>query len=465
MKILLTGATGFVGKKLVSDLVLSGHRVVLLTRDSERTKKNLLLPCDVFSWDPLAGSPPQEAFAGVEAVINLMGEGIAEKRWSAAQKKKIFESRVIGTRNLISGIEKFSVKSLSAFVSASAIGYYGSRGDEILNENSQSGQGFLADVCSAWEEETKKITKTKRTVNVRIGIVLGDGGGALSKMLPIFKLGAGGPVGSGKQVMSWIHLNDLVKILIQSLSDERISGPVNAVSPNPVSNSQFSKTLGYILGKPAFMPAPAFALKLAMGELSSIVLDSQRVYPEKLKSIGFNFDFPDLAAALSDVCHVRQHYKNKKKVICDRFLSLQWLPKNQSEVASFFSDAKILEKLTPPNLHLEIATPDSTKVELGSSMALKLKIFGFPVKWVSVIESLDPGKWFVDIQEEGPYYYWHHKHSFIECQNGTLVHDEMFYASTRFSFVNFLVGGKVSKDLAAAFAYRRAKIADYFSAK
>lgn len=290
------------GRPLVRKLVENNHEVVLLSRNPEAAKSALALPLTVFKWDPEASTPPKEAYQGIEGIVHLAGESIAAGRWTEKQKKKILDSRTLSTRNLLKGAVEAGVKP-KALVMASAIGIYGDRGNDSLSESSPQGIGFLADVCRAWEKESQYPgLESVRKVNLRIGIVLGKDGGALQKLLPLFKLGGGGPVGNGKQWMSWIHRSDLVEMILYSLTHDNVSGAVNAVAPNPSTNAEFSKALGKAVNRPAFMPAPAIALKLAMGEMSELVLASQKVEAKKILDSGFVFKYPKIQEALDEIC-------------------------------------------------------------------------------------------------------------------------------------------------------------------
>ena len=300
MKVLVTGASGFVGKSVVKELLSNGHEVAVLTRSVAKAAVQLGSKCKYFTWSDTTVKPPVEAFEGVNAVINLMGEGIAEKRWDEAQKKKIYDSRIIGTRMLIDLMKELPKKP-SVFVSASAVGIYGDRGPEELTEESSLATDFLATVCKDWEAEANKAKELGiRVAIVRTGVVLGKNGGALKKMLPIFKLGAGGPVGSGKQYMSWIHVEDLARMYVEAVTNTSISGILNGTAPNPVTSKEFAKTLGKELGRPAFAPAPAFALKMVFGEMSQVLLDGQKVLPTKFKGMKFRYFYPTLEMALRD---------------------------------------------------------------------------------------------------------------------------------------------------------------------
>lgn len=302
MKILITGATGFVGKNLTQKLLEKGFEVNILTRDANRA-----LTCfndkkvKAFVWKNTLELPPKEAFDGINGVINLMGENIAAKRWSDDQKIKLIQSRVDATKNLVSQIDNCLGKELDFFISSSAIGYYPSNTSSTLNEDSNKGDGFLSQLCHDWENASAGLQKTKRRIIIRTGVVLESFDGALKKMLPPFKIGAGGPIGNGQQIMSWIHLNDLVKIFIKAIEDQNMNGTYNGVSPYPVSNLEFTKALGKALHRPAFIPVPPLALKLAFGEMSSVILDSQTVVSKKLDEIGFKFDYPKIDQALNHI--------------------------------------------------------------------------------------------------------------------------------------------------------------------
>jgi uncharacterized protein (TIGR01777 family) len=298
MKALVTGATGFVGPRLLRLL----DSPVVVSRSPERARRavgNLAGP--IFRWDPMREPLPAEALEGVDVIYHLAGESVAEGRWTAAQKARIRESRVIGTRHLVQGIKQVDRKP-SVLVSASAVGYYGNRGDEELTESAAPADDFLAEVCVAWEREAMAAEQLGvRTVTARTGIVLGAGGGALAKMLTPFKLGAGGPLGNGKQWMPWIHVADLARLYVHAADTPSITGPMNAVAPNPVRNSEFTKALGRQLHRPAFMPAPYLGLRLLFGEFAQVLFASQRVIPQVALETGFVFQYPDIASALREI--------------------------------------------------------------------------------------------------------------------------------------------------------------------
>ncbi len=293
LQMLVTGATGLIGRALLDRL----GQAVVLTRDPERAKQSLAA-AKAHAWLPEAGPPPLDALDGVDVVFNLAGEPIAEGRWTSDKKRRIRDSRVLGTRNLVAGLAALESRP-RVLVSASAVGYYGDRGDDELSESSAAGRGFLADVCAEWEREAMAAeTLGVRVVRVRIGIVLAKGGGALARMLPAFRLGAGGKLGDGSQWMPWVHLDDVVGILLHASQDGRIQGAVNAVGPRPVTNAAFTRALARAAHRPAFLTVPKLALRLAFGEMGEILTDSQRVLPTVAEQTGYAFKYADLGAAL-----------------------------------------------------------------------------------------------------------------------------------------------------------------------
>ncbi len=300
MRVLVTGATGFVGKRVVEQLLDNGMEVVVVTRNIAKAALSLGSKCKYYQWLNTLEKPPVEAFNGVDGIINLMGEGIADKRWDEAQKQKIYESRIVSTQKLLDVIKELPVKP-KVMVSTSAVGVYGDRQDEEISEESAVGNDFLAGVCKDWEREANKASELgMRVAIIRTGVVLGRGGGALKKMLPIFKLGAGGPVGSGQQYMSWIHVDDLASMYVEALKNDTIKGPLNGTAPYPATSKDFAKTLGKTLHRPAFAPAPAFAIKLAFGEMSDVLLKGQKVLPLKFKEKKFRYRYPTLEMALKE---------------------------------------------------------------------------------------------------------------------------------------------------------------------
>lgn len=293
MNFLLTGATGFIGSRLIQRLLERGHFVSIFTRHvRSRDDRNV----GQYYWN-MQGPAPAEPFDNVDVVIHLAGEPIAQ-RWAEEAKRKIRESRTLGTRHLIEGLGSLR-KRPTTLISGSAIGYYGDRGDEVLAESSQPGGDFLAGVCQEWEREAERaVPLGLRVVKIRTGLVLGSDGGALKRMLLPFKLGIGGVVGSGQQWMSWIHLDDLVNLIIFAVENPEVSGPINGVASNAVTNAEFTKALAKTLHRPAILPVPVFALKLLFGEMSEVLLGGQHVVPAAAQHAGFQFQHPEISEAL-----------------------------------------------------------------------------------------------------------------------------------------------------------------------
>lgn len=303
MRILVTGATGFVGKVVVRQLQEAGDEVVVLTRNIAKAAITLGSRCFYFQWSDTNALPPLEAFQGVDGVVNLMGESIASARWNSEQKKKIYNSRIDGTARLIEAIEKLNPRP-SVLVSASAIGIYGNRASEEITEASGLGNDFLANLCKDWEREANKAQDLgMRVAIIRTGVVLGRKGGALSKMLPVFKLGLGGPLGDGKQFMSWINIEDLAAMYVEALKNPNVKGPYNGTAPYPATNKDFTRALGKVLKRPALLPAPAGVIRKILGEMSTIVLDGQRVLPTKFKEEKFRYRYPTLDMALKETAY------------------------------------------------------------------------------------------------------------------------------------------------------------------
>jgi uncharacterized protein len=291
MRIAISGASGLVGTALIPALEAQGHEVTRLVRTAPRTGE--------IEWHPNQDEVSPTKLEGFDVIINLAGENIAGGRWTDEQKRKIRDSRVNGTHLLSEAMAKMERKP-RAFICASATGIYGDRDDEVLDEQSESGGGFLAGVCREWEMACDLAVKAGvRVVNLRFGPILAREGGMLAKLLTPFKMGMGGKVGSGKQFISWVSLEDSVNAILLAINDESMRGPLNVVSPNPVTNEEFTKTLGHVLNRPTALAMPAFAARLAFGEMADeMLLTSQRVMPKRLSAVGFQFKYPELESAL-----------------------------------------------------------------------------------------------------------------------------------------------------------------------
>ncbi len=296
MNITITGASGLIGRRLLKNLGASGHTLTVVSRHAGT---NVPPGVGVVAWDPMRGPAPEDSVRNANAVIHLAGEPVAQ-RWNADAKRRIRESRVVGTRNLVQALARLR-NPPQTLVCASAVGYYGSRGDEVLREDSAPDNSYLAEVCAAWEKEAVAAESFgMRVVRVRTGVALDARGGALQRMLTPFRMGAGGRLGDGRQWMSWIHLADLAA-MFQFAVENEVRGALNGTAPIPVTNADFTQALAKALHRPAIFPVPAFGLKLLFGEMSEVLLASQRVLPAAPEAAGFQFKFPELGGALQDL--------------------------------------------------------------------------------------------------------------------------------------------------------------------
>jgi len=299
MKVAISGATGFVGRRLVQRLQAEGHQILVLSRNLEKAK-SAFPNLEVVAYNPTESGTWQQSLSGCDGVVNLTGEPIAEKRWTADQKQEILESRRLSTQKIVEAIALANPKP-SVLVNASAIGYYGTSQTATFDESANPGNDFLSQVCQVWEAEAQKVTSSgTRLVILRLGIVLGMGG-ALAKMLPPFKLFAGGPLGTGQQWFSWIHQEDLVSLILVALTRPDMEGVFNATAPNPVRMAEFCNTLGEVLHRPSWLPVPGFALEALLGDGATVVLEGQQVLPKQTLSQGFNYQYPTLKLALENI--------------------------------------------------------------------------------------------------------------------------------------------------------------------
>jgi uncharacterized protein len=304
MKVAITGATGLVGSLLVKRLHAKDHQIVVLTRNTTFAQK--VFPSEAFpnveivAYTPKTSGSWQSVIASCDGVVNLAGEPIGEGRWTPERKQEILNSRKLGTQKIVEAIVNANPKP-TVLINASAIGYYGTSETAIFDETSISGNDFLAQVCQAWEAEARKVKDVGvRLVILRLGIVLGNGG-ALGKMIPPFKLFAGGPIGSGRQWFSWIHVEDLVNLIVQALTKPEIEGVYNATAPNPVRMADLSQTLGQVMNRPSWLPVPAFAIEALLGDGAVVVLEGQQVLPKRTVETGFEYKYPNLQSALKQI--------------------------------------------------------------------------------------------------------------------------------------------------------------------
>ncbi len=457
MKILMTGATGFIGQKLGVELCRLGHDLVVVSRNRKTARLNLPFPCEVIEVDLARSLIPVNELEGVEAVIHLMGESVASGRWTPRRKKEILSSRTQSTENLIQSLK--SMDSLNHFVSASAIGLYGDRGNEELSEEDLPGQGFLSEVCVKWESAAQQLSVFKPEVKlsiVRIGLVLDEGGGALQQMLFPFQAGVGGVLGHGRQWMSWIHREDLIRVFIHALNQPE-SAVYNAVAPNPVTNKEFTRQLCQNLNRIQNLPLPSLALKLIFGEMASVLTDSQKVICRTLSQQKFKFKYETLDQAFAEILKNRM---NSEEV----FESLQYIHHTPEKLFPFFADAKNLEQITPPFLNFKIVNVSEDHLKKGTIIDYKLQIHHLPIHWKTLIQEWNPPLSFVDFQVKGPYQLWHHTHEFKALGPGTLMIDRVRF-KLPLGYVGWLVASRwVQKDVQKIFNFRRSVIQEKFAA-
>lgn len=448
MKVLMTGATGLIGKEVGKKLAEHGHQIFVISRDGKKAHENLPFPCQLISGDLNKGPLHDERLSQIEGVINLMGEPVFGERWTDEKKARIHSSRVSGTRNLVSSLPD----SLKVFVAGSAIGYYGDCKDEIVKEDHKPGNDFLAKVCDEWEAEANKAHGRK--VIIRTAVVLAGHGGALEQMLWPFRMGVGGAIGDGQQWVSWIHLNDIVGLFIHALENPAMQGPVNGCAPNPVTNRDFSKCLASALGKSLGPSVPLFALKILFGEMSNFILASIRGSAERAQELGYQFQFLDIEDAFNDLCI---HFKDGEDVLQFE----QFIPQPPEKVFPFFQDAHNLEDLTPPTMNFTVRGMSTDHIQQGTKIDYDLKIRGVPTKWKTEIDEWQPPHRFVDKQKKGPYQLWHHTHEFRPFCEGTLMVDRIRYRLPLGAFGRIVAGVLVKKDVAKIFDFRRKYVANH----
>lgn len=449
MKILMTGASGLLGKALGIELVRRGHELFVVSRRAD-IGPSLPFPCTVLVGDLGQGPLGDPSLRAIEGVVSLAGENVGEGRWTEERKRKILRSRVEGTRNLWKSVEG---APLRAFVSASAVGFYGDAGDTLLAEDAPNGDDFLARVCRDWEAAVNEGSKPAhpRKCILRLGVVFAEAGGALDKLVPLFRRGVGGPIGSGKQWMSWIHLRDAVAAFAWAVEDERASGVFNLVAPEPVTNRGFSDILAKVLDAGVAPAVPALALKLALGEQAAMVLASQRVSARKLADAGFAFQFPTAREALEEA---RGYARGGDELL----VAEQYLPAPPEKVFPFFAEAGNLERITPPLVNFKMEKMSTPAIELGTLIDYSLKIHGVPVKWRTEIAKWDPPRAFVDTQLKGPYRKWHHTHRFEKLGPGTLMTDRVLYRIPMGLLGDLSAGWLVRGDVRKIFDYRRQSV-------
>ncbi len=445
MQILLTGATGFVGRALLLRLLRDGHRVSALVRDPARARG--LLGADVALVAADDAAALADAMVACDGVINLAGEPVLGKRWTSRRREALQDSRIALTRRVVEAMAAAPSRART-LISASAVGYYGDRGADRLTEESAPGVGFLAELCQDWEREAHRASEHGvRVCLARIGIVLGRDGGALAELATPFRLGLGGPLGGGAQYLPWIHLHDVVEALATAVIDPRWSGPINLTAPTPVPQRELAHALGRTLRRPAVFPLPGVALRLRFGAAAGVLLASQRAVPARLAELGFRFAHPELDGALAEVLGPtpgvtieRLGAGTPKPSLHDgsstyltrrrpRYLlraqTTIELPREQ--VFEFFSRPANLGLITPRAMAFELTGPPPTMAD-AIVIDYRIKLGWVPLRWRTRIESWRPAAGFVDSQERGPYRAWWHEHHFHADGDRTIMEDRVYYA-------------------------------------
>ncbi|MEO0459522.1 MAG: TIGR01777 family oxidoreductase [Myxococcota bacterium] len=438
MHVFVTGGTGFVGSALVLRLLRDGHSVSVWTRRPEHAPA--LVGGDVDIIDARKGRDTLVAeLERADAVIHLAGESVVS-RWTAERMKQLRASRIDVTRELVEAM-KACRQPPRVFLSASAVGYYGSDLGETFDEDSPPANDFLAQLCVDWEAAAQAARGTgARVCQIRIGIVLGPGGGALASMLPVFELGLGGRLGSGRQWMSWIHLDDLAEVFAKALENPSYEGAINGVGPSPATNREFTQTLASVLNRPAILPVPSIALRAIFGRGARALLASQRVEAKRLAALDFEFRHPTLRGALEDATHrgtptvqIEPAINPPSHPYLERrgatyVLRQETLINDALErVFPFFSEAANLGTLTPPDMEFRILTERPIAMASGTEIDYRIRLGPLPMRWKTVIERWLPGLGFVDAQHRGPYRAWFHEHEFEAVGDQTRMVDRVWY--------------------------------------
>ena len=451
--ILVTGATGLLGRALCQRLLQDGYKLHVFGRRTEpEFRRRFFLPCDYSAWPDPSNTPAPQVKA--DHVVHLMGESIGNRRWTPEIKKQLVDSRVKTTGNLIRSFPN----DVKTFVSASAIGIYGDRQDKWLDENAVTrhldvaSSDFLAQLCNQWEAAARRAPC--RNVQLRIGLVLSLRGGMLDRLGPIFENGFGGRLASGRQWMSWIHLEDLVEIFVHAIKNETLHGPLNAVAPAPCTNRAFTHALSNATKTYALFPVPKVALRFAVGEFASALLASQRVASKRLIASGFTFRYSSIDQALN-------HLYGWKRSRFDRiYLDTLWVNRTRARVFDFFSSETNLERITPSLLRFKVIYKSTPTIKKGTLIDYALKIHGVPARWRTLISIWEPGVRFEDQQLRGPYAKWHHTHSFSDLAGGTLIDDQVVYRLPLAALGGQLAHPWIRNDIRSIFDFRSQTILD-----
>lgn len=446
MNTLISGGTGLVGKEIGKVLAKKGHKVFVLTRNKEKALLECPFPHTAINWEELNDLPD------IQNIINLAGANLTEKRWSNSFKKTIYNSRIKSTQTLVDFANN-QCPNLQAFISTSAIGIYGEADDKDYGEEAQHSYEFLGSLCQDWEAPIDRL-KNGRGVILRLGIVFSEKGGALKKMVAPIQNKVGGHLASGKQYMSWIDIDDLVNLFVYAI-DNPISGAFNATAPKPISNRDLTTLIAKHLNVRPGPPVPFVALRLAVGEMATNLIESQRILPKKFMQLGYQFKY---ALAQSSI----EERVAKLKGTETRYIFEQWVPKSKEEIFPFFSDAHNLEDITPPSLNFNVTRVSTSEIEEGTEIEYKLKLDGIPIRWKSVITQWNPPSQFADSQVRGPYKKWYHIHKFEDFTGGTLLTDQVDIVLPLGKLGYLASAWKVFKDVEKIFNYRREIISQMY---
>lgn len=424
----------------------AGYSLVIATRSPAKAQQ-VLGDCHTYcEWDAVSGPLDYGSIGPVDGVINLMGEGVADRRWTRAQRQRIWDTRVVGTRHLLMGL----ARQPAVYVGASAIGYYDHTHRKTVSESTQPGSDFMSQLCVAWEAEHARLSDSCRVVIVRLGVVIGPDGGALAAMRGPFEWGVGGRLGSGTQWMNWIHRADAVRIIMKGLIEASASGRYNAVAPGNVTNQTLTRQLAQAVRRPAILPVPERALQLAVGGLATVLVQGAQVVSDRLDPDAFIF--PTLESAIADALPL--DIREGRHTVCQSITGMQWVPQTVDTVFSFFSDARNLARITPQFMQFRLDSQSTSAMQVGTDIRYRLRVRGLPIRWQSRIEQWTPNQCFVDDQVAGPYRVWHHTHQFWAYKGGTVVEDSVRYALPKVPIISRLVQPWVARDIASIFAYR-----------
>lgn len=457
--VLLAGATGFIGSALGLALVRQGYEVRLLSRNGSRAQPPF--PAAMFNWQTTAEGfiAPEAAVRGVTAVVNLAGESIAEGRWTAARKKRLQRSRTDTTGAITRALAALpEAERPAVHIQASAVGYYGDRGDEQVDERSAPGSGFLASICEAWEGAAVPVNGV-RQVRLRIGMVIGLEGGALPKLLSLYAKGAGANLGAGAQWVSFIHVDDLVRLIIAALEDKRWVGPVNATAPHPCRYRDLHRAILKARGGGIDFSVPRLFVRLGLGEQASMLLESVHAQPRAALGWGFRFQQETIDQALE---HEMRRLTDRRASF---LIARQFVGQPLRAVWPFFADERNLELLTPAWLQFKVTGKSTTALQSGSTIDYRLKLHGIPLRWRSRIDDWEPFKRFSDTQLKGPYALWHHTHDFEDLAGGTLMTDLVQFRLPVAPLGGLVAGAYVAHDVGKIFAFRRQTVDAFFGRK